>query len=94
MIYKNSVFSTILHGSEIPAHMLQIPVIEIAGEQRVLIENHFGVVRYSVFEICVKVKFGYVSVCGADLQLVQMTKEKIIITGTINCVRMRREEER
>ena len=60
--------------------------LPIAGDRRVLIENHFGVKEYSREKIGVKVKYGLVCVCGCDLELIRMTKEQLIISGRIDAV--------
>ena len=62
------------------------PIVEIAGDRRVLIENHFGVKEYSREKIGVKVKYGLVCVCGCNLELIRMTKEQLIISGRIDAV--------
>lgn len=59
------------------------PLVEIAGEHRVLIENHCGVTKYSSNEIMAKVSFGFYSICGSSLELLQMTKERLVIGGCI-----------
>ena len=64
-----------LHGEVLPG----IPLIELAGENRVLIECHGGVTEYSPQRICVRVKYGTVCVCGCALELAVMTKEKLVI---------------
>lgn len=64
----------------------KLPLVEIAGERRVLIENHFGVTGYGSQEICVKVRFGHIIICGKGLELVRMTKEQLVIMGTIDGV--------
>ena len=66
------------------------PIVEIAGDRRVLIENHFGVKEYSRERISVKVKYGLVSVCGCGLELMRMTKEQLIICGRIDGVTLQR----
>ena len=50
------------------------PIVEIAGDRRVLIENHNGVIGYGRERIRVKVKFGSVCICGCDLEMLHMTK--------------------
>ncbi len=60
-----------------------LPLIELAGQCRVLIENHQGVTQYGTEEIRVKVKFGYVVICGEFLKLARMSKEQLVITGSI-----------
>ena len=64
------------------------PVVEIAGERRVLIENHLGIKEYSREKIGVKVKYGFVCVCGWDLELTRMTREQLVISGRIDTVRI------
>lgn len=66
------------------------PIVEIAGDRRVLIENHFGVKEYGSQRITVKVKFGCVCICGCGLELQRMTKEQLVICGRIDCVTVQR----
>ena len=40
------------------------PIVEIAGDQRVLVENHRGIIAYSTEKILVNVAFGAVCICG------------------------------
>lgn len=66
------------------------PIVEIAGDNRVLIENHFGVKEYGTQRITVKVKYGCVCVSGCNLELQRMTKEQLVIKGRIDCVTVQR----
>lgn len=68
------------------------PIVEIAGDRRVLIENHFGITQYSAEKICVNVKFGQISICGCNLELDQMNREQLIITGRIDIVGIHRRQ--
>ena len=65
-------------------------LVEIAGESRVLLENHLGVVAYSNEEIVIKVKFGTVSVCGCGLEMIRLTMEQLVIRGRIDSVSLHR----
>lgn len=65
-------------------------IIEIAGERRVLIENHMGVVTYGKERIVIKVKYGHISVCGYGLEILCMSKEQIVILGDIQSVSLQR----
>ncbi len=65
-----------------------VPVVELAGACRALIEGHQGVTEYSGEEICVKVRYGMVAVCGCNLELTRMTKEQLVISGRIDCVKL------
>ena len=60
-----------------------LPIVEIAGDSRVLIENHCGVVQFSTERIGVRVRYGEIQVCGCDLLLRHMTKNKLVITGQV-----------
>lgn len=71
-----------------------MPVIEIAGEKRVLIENHCGVREYGPEKISVNVKYGFINVCGEQLELAQMTKEQLVICGNISGVSLIRRQRR
>ena len=68
-----------LHAELIPG----VPVVEICGRYRVLIENHCGIIGYEACEIQVKVKSGSIHVCGENLKLTRMCKGKLVITGKI-----------
>jgi len=68
------------------------PLVEMAGQGRVLIENHMGVMGYGTEEICVKVKFGQVIVSGTKMILSRMTQSQLLITGCIDSVRFCRRE--
>ncbi len=65
-----------------------VPLIEIAGQNRVLVEHHCGVTEYGTHQIQVRVKYGYVCVCGQGLELARMTKGQLIITGRIESIRL------
>ena len=75
------ILQRLADGADLSAEPLPgQPIVEIAGDRRVLIENHFGVKEYS------RVKYGLVCVCGCDLELIRMTKEQLIISGRIDAV--------
>ena len=67
-----------------------VPVVEVAGECRVLIERHGGIIEYSRERISVKVRYGTVCVCGCGLELTRMTREQLVISGRIDCVQLQR----
>lgn len=66
------------------------PLVELAGDRRVLIEHHQGVIQYGKEQICVKVRYGTVMVSGCGLELARMTKEQLIICGQIHSVTLQR----
>ena len=68
-----------------------VPIVELAGDHRVLIENHRGVVEYGTESICVKVKYGLLCVRGSDMELAKMTKDQLVIAGKIETVTIQRK---
>lgn len=61
-----------------------VPLVEIAGNSRVLIENHMGILEYGYENIIVKLNYGTLCVCGANLTMAQMTKHQLVILGSIH----------
>lgn len=79
---------TDLHGETLPG----VPVVEIAGGSRVLIEKHGGVVEYACERIRIRVSYGMICVFGSQLELLRMTKQQVIISGQIDGIRLQRED--
>lgn len=71
-----------LGGEPIPLQ----PLVELAGDSRVLIEHHQGVVQYSREKICVKVRYGNVVVCGCGLELRHMSRAQLSVSGRIDSI--------
>ena len=65
-----------------------IPILEIAGDRRVLMEHHRGVTCYGTKEICVKMPYGHVAVMGSDLQLIRMSAQQLVINGNIDEIKL------
>ena len=61
-----------------------LPILELVGQRRLLIENHDGVLSYAPNEIKIKVCYGCVIVDGNDLQLMEMSRVKLAICGRID----------
>lgn len=77
-----------LHGENLPG----VPVVELAGNRRVLIERHKGVIEYTREEIRVRVSYGEVCVIGSGMELILMTREQLIISGRIDRIEMIRRD--
>ena len=71
-----------LAGEPMPAQ----PLVELAGDRRVLIEHHKGVVQYTRERICVKVSYGIVEISGEGLELNRMTRGQLVVAGRIDGV--------
>ena len=88
---EHSIWERIMDRSSIePESVPSQPIVEIAGECRVLIENHRGVAAYGREKILVKVPFGSVCICGCDLEMRHMSKEQLVIYGRIDSVGLQR----
>ena len=89
-----SFFAQMIENTDLaPESVPGQPIIEIAGDRRVLIENHQGVKAYGREKILVKVRFGYVCVCGCGLELLCMTRAQLVIRGRIDSVALQRRGE-
>ena len=81
----------IVDGMELESELFPaLPVIEIAGDRRILIERHRGILEYSGERIKVKVQYGAICICGSGLVVVRMSREQLVICGEINCVQLHR----
>lgn len=59
-------------------------IVEMVGDFRVLIENHRGIISYSIQQIQIKTDLGVLSVSGEELSLAYMSDKQLVING---CVR-------
>lgn len=84
---KQDFFSRLTKELVLPGELLPgQSLIELAGDGRVLVENHGGVTEYSRCRIGAGVSFGQVVVCGEQLELAQMTQQQLVIVGKITSV--------
>jgi sporulation protein YqfC len=75
-----------LPGETLPGQV----IVEIAGENRVLIEQHRGIREYTRERISVCVRYGMLEICGQGLELRSMSREQLIVCGQIDSVTLRR----
>lgn len=61
-----------------------IPLIEISGDHRVLVEGHRGVLEYTREKILVNTRLGTLCICGDGLELCKMTRDQLVIHGRIH----------
>lgn len=84
---SDKVMRRISTSSLLPQDALPgVPVVEIAGMGRVLIEGHKGVTEYGQQRIQVSMRYGSLVVIGCGLSLAQMSKDRLVITGTVDQV--------
>lgn len=75
-----------LHSEPLPG----VPIVELAGDHRVLVERHGGVIAYGPEEIRIRVRYGVVCISGCGLELTQMTQQQLIISGRIDRIALER----
>ncbi len=68
-----------------------VPIVEMAGNRRVLVENHHGVAEYERTRIIILVKFGKIIITGIDLEISHMSRQQLVIVGCIDAVSIERE---
>ena len=62
-------------------------LVELYGNERVLIEEHRGILAYGDEEIRVGTSFGVAVIQGMELWLCCMSRSQLVIRGRIACVR-------
>ena len=85
-LFEHIIEQTAWNPESVPGQ----PIVEIAGERRILIENHHGVAAYGKEKILVNVKFGTVCICGCNLEIIHMTREQLVIMGKVDSVGLHR----
>lgn len=91
---RRGFLERLAEGADLPGEAMPgQPLVELAGDHRVLIENHNGVTEYGRERISVRVRYGQLVVCGCGLELARMTKEQLVIIGRIDGVTLHRRGE-
>ena len=80
--FRGFTFSEELPGESLPWQT----VTELVDDRRLLIENHRGITAYSSEKILIKLHCGQLCVIGCDLCIACMTKQRLIIKGTISSI--------
>lgn len=63
-----------------------LPLVELLGNHRVLIENHKGIMLYSHNEIHINLNIGLLYITGYDLNIAYISGQRLVITGSIKCI--------
>lgn len=89
---REKIWKRLTGAAELNAHPLPaVPIVEIAGNRRVLIENHLGVSEYGTERICALVKYGTVVIAGTSLELSYMSRHQLVVSGCIDAVSIERK---
>lgn len=88
---KERFLDKMAYAMDLPGEVLPgQPLVELVSYGRVLIENHRGVMQYGDTEICIRVSYGCIRVCGRELQLMRMNRQQLIISGCVDSIHLRR----
>lgn len=64
------------------------PLVELCGAERLLVENHRGILEYSREIIRIRVSFGELCILGCNLYLANMTRPQLVICGQIQQINL------
>ncbi len=88
---KQRLVKLLVEGADLPGESLPgEPVVELYGDNRVLIEHHGGITEYGPEKIQVRVRYGAVCICGSQLRLCRMQGPQLVILGKIQSVNILR----
>ena len=59
-------------------------LVELYGNERLLVEQHRGILAYGEACICIGTSFGSLTVEGAQLRLCCMSRHQLVIRGRID----------
>ena len=62
-------------------------LVELYGNERVLVEQHRGILRYGSECIRIGTSFGSLVIEGLELRLCCMSRSQLVIRGRIGCLR-------
>lgn len=87
---KKSVLGLFAEAMDVPRGILPgMSVMEIVGNQQIIIENHCGITEYTGNTIGVRLKWGNLLVSGKNLQITRMEKCQMVITGVLDGLEIR-----
>ena len=85
MKHNKGVLGHLLDATNLESDLMPgLPILELFGTSRLLIENHISVVEYSNSMICIKMPDAYVKISGKELLLSKLAAESLVVTGDID----------
>lgn len=88
---NNKTMEKITQVFELPTEVLGSSRMVLSGNSNLFIENHEGICKYTLTEICVRVPGLIVCICGKELILKAMGKENLIVYGDISDIKFEPE---
>lgn len=87
------ILERIIEQADLPDEVLPgQPLLELASDQRILVENHCGVTQYTKDSIHIRVNYGQLRISGKELHMCRISGSQLVITGTIQTVQVCRRE--
>lgn len=62
------------------------PKVTVLGFERILIENYKGILEYQDYFIRLSTYIGIININGFNLNLEEMTKDDLLVTGKIDSI--------
>jgi len=70
---------------EMPADvMLDLPKLTMIGRQKLLLENHRGIIEYGLTKVRVKTTAGLLTILGEELVLKNLKPDEMLVEGKIS----------
>ena len=89
MSRKKRILSKMISSADLDADLEPgLPILELAGSERILIEKHISVIAYTNVDIYIKMSYGLILIAGNGLLIEKMTDDQLIISGKIACIRI------
>lgn len=63
-------------------------LVEIYGKDRLLVEQHRGILSYGTERIRIGATYGVLAVEGTDLRICCMSRAQLVVRGTVRGLRM------
>jgi len=79
----------ILAAADFPGEILTgVPVVELKGTAEAVVLGHRGVIAYEPAELRIASSLGPVVICGDELRIRRMNRERIVLLGKIRRVEL------
>lgn len=65
---------------------MDLPRVSVCGDREIFVENHKGVLQYTSCCIRIKMNDGIMGICGSDLRIIILERERMVIDGDLESV--------
>ena len=84
---QSKMLRTITEKAGLEAETLPgVPLLELSGDDSILVENHICVVGYTENEILIRVSFGLIQIVGHDLVVSRIDCERLAVRGSFRSI--------